>query len=68
MIVCGCLALVIWWQKLLYILLGLLPVVLVVMGMLALSAGIRQLENLKIKNKADISSVKQRLIRPDKKT
>ncbi|MBD3271839.1 MAG: hypothetical protein GF384_04785 [Elusimicrobia bacterium] len=65
MIVVGCLTLIVWWKKLLYIIVGVLPVVLITGGMLILSAGIRQVENLKIKNKSDIHTAKQKLEKPD---
>lgn len=61
LIVVGCLTLILWWKKIILILMGIVPIMLIVGGMLVLSAGIRDIENQKIKNKSGISSIKEKL-------
>lgn len=61
LIVVGCLTLILWWKKIILILMGIVPIMLIVGGMLVLSAGIRDAENQKIKNKSGISSIKEKL-------
>lgn len=61
LIVVGCLTLILWWKKIILILMGIVPIMLIVGGMLVLSAGIRDVENQKIKNKSGISSIKEKL-------
>lgn len=61
LIVAGCLALILWWKKIIFILMGIVPIMLIVGGMLVLSAGIRDVENQKIKNKSGINSIKEKL-------
>lgn len=61
LIVFGCLTLILWWGKLLQILLGLTPLIFIIVGMLVLSSGIRQIESRKMKNKSGIRTVKEKL-------
>jgi hypothetical protein len=60
-IIVGCLTLILWWKYFLHIILGLAPFAGIAFGMLMLSAGIRQIEGEKIKNKAGIRSAKAKL-------
>ena len=66
LIVIGCLTLILWWKKLMLIVMGIMPIVLIVGGMLTLSAGIRHIENQKIKSKTVLTTRTQNptLIKP----